>query len=136
MIQIEQATCTEALKGSMQEHFRQHAAIVGYDYKREEIAFLAMDNQVCVGAVVGESILGALHIQYLFVEEQYRGSGLGTKLMNKAIAYSSEKQYPFIFLSTIYPEALNFYKKMGFVIEFSRSGHSHKASLYYLRKDL
>ena len=43
-------------------------------------------------------------------------------------------------ISTIYimvdPNARGFYEKMGFELEFTRSGYKHNTSFHYLRKNL
>lgn len=92
------------------------------------------DGQV-FGGMIGEICWNWLEIQYLFVEETFRKSGYGSKLMIEAERIAKEKKCDFIKVDTLSFQALDFYKKHGYevygVIENAGS-HTH----YYLKKDI
>ena len=118
--------------------FSRHAiAMTGYDEKYEPVAFVAKDEKGSfAGAVVVVLFWGALHVKYVYVEEKFRDSGIGTKLMKHALQYGRNNQCAFAFVETMNFQALDFYRKMGFELEFTRPGYKHNTSFHYLRRDL
>lgn len=137
MISIKQDSLTEPLKKQLMEGFSRHAiSKTGIDGKTDSVAFLAFDKEILVGAIVVEVFWGALHIKYILVEESYRGSKIGSKLMETALAFGQSHNCPFAFVETMSFQALGFYQKMGFVLEYTRSGYAQNTSFHYLRKDL
>jgi hypothetical protein len=56
--------------------------------------------------------------------------------MKKALQYGRDKDCPFAFVETMSFQALDFYQKMGFQLELTRTGYAHGTSFHYLRKDL
>jgi ribosomal protein S18 acetylase RimI-like enzyme len=134
---IKQETLTDSLKKWIDEGFRQHAVeTVGFDGAIQPIAFVAYAGNDFVGAVVCNFFWGALHVKYIVVSKEHRNKGLGKTLMEKALGCGKENGCPFAFVETMNFQALEFYKKQGFVLEFSRFGYSHSCSFHYLRKDL
>lgn len=59
---------------------------------------------------------------------------MGVRLMECALKYGSDKACPFAFVETMSFQALGFYRKMGFELEFTRSGYKHGTSFHYLQK--
>ncbi len=134
---IAQAPLTEELKKQIYSGFSRHAiAATGYDEKSDPVSFVAKRGKIFAGAVVAELFWGALHVKYVFVEEHFRSSGLGSRLLQEALAYGRGHNCPFAFVETMSFQALAFYQKLGFQLEFSRQGLIHGASFHYLRKDL
>jgi ribosomal protein S18 acetylase RimI-like enzyme len=137
MLDIRQQALTEELKKQVYEGFSRHAiAMTGHDEKLESVAFVAMDGNAIAGAVVVERFWGALHVKYVYVDDLHRGQGLATRLIERALAYGRDHKCPFAFVETMSFQALGFYQKMGFELEFTRSGYAHGTSFHYLRKDL
>ena len=71
----------------------------------------------------------------LYVAEHARGSGLGTALMEQAFSFGKSHNHAFAFVETMSFQALEFYQKMGFFLEYTRTEYAHNASAHYLRKD-
>lgn len=137
MIEVQRQILSDALKKKIYEGFSRHAiAMTGFDEKFDPVAFIANEKNIFAGAIVVELFWGALHIKYVYVEAKYRGHGVATKLMEQALAYGRENQCPFAFVETMNFQALGFYQKMGFELEFTRSGYKHGTSFHYLRKNL
>ena len=137
MLDIEQQPLTEALKRYIYAGFSRHAiAMTGYNELSDPVVFVAMDADVLAGAIVVAKFWGALHVKYVYVDDAYRGQGLATRLMKQAFAYGRENKCLFAFVETMSFQALGFYQKMGFYLEFTRSGYIHGTSFHYLRKDL
>ncbi len=138
MIEIKEQSLSERLKKQIYEGFSRHAiAITGHDEKFDAVAFVAnAKRDSFAGAIVVELFWGALHVKYVYVEEEYRGHGVATKLMQHALAYGQDNRCPFAFVETMSFQALGFYLKMGFELEFTRSGYMYETSFHYLRKEL
>lgn len=137
MITFEQQPLTPELKKLINDGFSRYAmATVGHDEKNEPVAFLAMEGESVAGAVVVEIFWGALHVKNLFVEEGFRGHGLATQLMEQALAFGLENRCSFAFLETMSFQALGFYQKLGFELDFTREGFAHGTAMHYLKKVL
>lgn len=137
-ISIDQRPLSSELKQHIYQGFSQHAiAMTGYDEKFDPIAFIAQSEEGSfAGVIVVEQFWGALHIKYVYVEEKFREQGIATALMEYAFTYGRSCQCPFAFVETMSFQALGFYKKMGFKLEFTRPGYKHNTSFHYLRKNL
>ncbi len=137
MINICQQSITEPMKEQIDRSLGHHAIqIVGYDEKFEPVAFVAMDDEIFAGAIVVGLFWGALHVRKIYVDDAYRHQGLGSKLMELAFKYGLENKCPFAFVETMSFQALSFYEKNGFQLDFTRSGYSHGTSFHYLQKKL
>ncbi len=137
MINISQQLLTETMKEQIDRSLGLHAIqVVGHDEKYEPIAFVAIDDEIFAGAIVVGLFWGALHVRKIYVDDAYRHQGLGTKLMKLALTYGLEKKCPFAFVETMSFQALSFYQKNGFQLDFTRSGYSHGTSFHYLQKKL
>lgn len=135
MIEIRQQCLTEDLKKQIYEGFSRHAiSMIGHDEKFDPVAFIAYDQGCFAGAIVVELFWGALHVKYIYVDDGYRGKGVGARLMEYALKYGCDKACSFAFVETMSFQALDFYRKMGFELEFTRSGYKHGTSFHYLRK--
>lgn len=84
---------------------------------------------------MGEICWNWLEIHYLFVDEAFRKSGYGAKLLNEAEKIAKEKQCEFVKLDTLSFQALDFYIKQGYEVygQIENAGrHTH----YYMKKDI
>lgn len=128
---------TESLVEYMYEGFRQHALeTTGHDNDLTRYAFVANQGGKFAGAIVCHVIWKVLQIRQMFVEKPFRNQGLGSALMEKAIAEGKKRGCTVAFVETMSFQAMPFYLKMGFELEFSRPGFAHGALLHYLRKSL
>ncbi len=80
-------------------------------------------------------LYGCLHIDSLYVEETLRKQGYGTKLMQAAEKLGKERGCMFSTVNTMDWEALEFYKKLGYSVEFARQGYAKDSTFYFLRKE-
>jgi ribosomal protein S18 acetylase RimI-like enzyme len=56
--------------------------------------------------------------------------------MESALKYGRGNKCLFAFVETMSFQALDFYRKVGFELEFTRSGYKHRTLFHYLRKAL
>lgn len=97
--------------------------------------FLLGEKQQAYGGLLGEVCWNWLEIQYLYIEQDFRKLGYGTKLLYEVEKIARQKKCDFMKTDTLSFQALDFYKKHGFevygLIE-NAGGHTH----YYLKKSL
>ena len=98
--------------------------------------FIRGDHGNIVGGCAGDNMYGGMFVGQLWVNEQLRGKGYGTQLMQRAEDLAKESQCNFIAVNTFDWEALEFYKKLGYYVEFERKGFDKNSTFYFLRKDL
>lgn len=102
----------------------------------EPFAFLVVDetNRI-IGGCNGSIGYGWVYVDQLWVDEALRGSGYGTTLMKKAEELGKQRGCLSAAVNTMEWEALEFYKKIGYHVEFERKGLLPNATFYMLRKD-
>ncbi|MBX9976673.1 MAG: GNAT family N-acetyltransferase [Alphaproteobacteria bacterium] len=79
---------------------------------------------------------GGIYISWLYVEKAYHGQGYGGQLMQRVETFAKEKGTRFIDVCTMDFEALDFYKKHGYVVDFERHGFDGGSILYFMRKKI
>ena len=100
-------------------------------------AFFIRDEQgKIVGGCGGDNMYGCLYIGQLWIIQRLRGKGYGTKLMQEAENLAKKSGCNFLAVNTFDWEGLEFYKKLGFYVEFERKGFDKDSIFYFLRKDL
>lgn len=63
--------------------------------------------------------------------------GLGKKLMERVHEYGREVRCTMATVATIsFQNALEFYKRLGYVVDFERPGYIKQASAIFLKKNL
>lgn len=93
------------------------------------------DNEL-VGVVIVSFLWNAMEIDSLWVNESYRGKGVGSKLMEMAEDEGRKRGSSFAHTNTFTYQAPDFYKKCGY-IEFGRlDNFPEGCSLIYFRKSL
>ncbi|KTC64735.1 GNAT family acetyltransferase [Legionella adelaidensis] len=98
--------------------------------------FIRDEENVIVGGCSGGTLYGCIHIDNLWVDERIRNKGWGTKLVRAALSYGQEKGCAMATVNTMDWEALGFYQKLGFTLEFERHGFHKNSIFYFLRKEL
>ena len=92
------------------------------------------DGQV-IGAITGRAYYNEVHIGDLIIDENYRGNDIGTKLVRAVEDAYRGKGYTKITLTTFGFQAPDFYKKLGYSLEFVREDTDPKLSKYFFCKD-
>jgi GNAT superfamily N-acetyltransferase len=89
-----------------------------------------------LGGINGIIYYGCLYVDMLWVRSLLRGKGWGTKLMQEAENLGKKEGCSFSTVNTMDWEALPFYEKLGYTIEFTREGYQKNSKMYFLRKEL
>lgn len=108
------------------------------DGRYEDVCLCVKDNKGEVIAGLNGSICwNWMEIDFLWVDESFRGQGLGKKLLEEAERQAAAEQCTFIQLNTFSFQAPGFYEKNGFaaiaVIENAPRDHKHYYFIKYLR---
>lgn len=88
------------------------------------------------GVITGRAYYNEVHIGDLIVGEAYRKAGLGSRLVTAAEDAFRGKGYDVVTLTTFGFQAPEFYKKLGYTVEFIRENRDPKLRKYFLRKSL
>ena len=108
------------------------------DKSRTEIAFFVRDESGdIVGGVNGNyGTFGWLYVNALWVHEDQRGRGYGSKLMEKIEAEAVKHGCKNSFLNTMSFQAPEFYKKLGYRVFGELEDFPGEHSRIFLRKKL
>ena len=136
MIEVEyKENLDEEIYEIIDEEFNKFATKNGIVCNYKSFAFVAEEKSKIIGIITGNSYYKEVHISDLIVLEQYRNKHIGSKLMETVENYYKNKGYENINLTTYGFQALEFYKKCGFKVEFIRkSKENPKLNKYYLVK--
>lgn len=98
--------------------------------------YIKDSDQSVLGGASGVTYYGCLYVDMLWVETSIRGHGFGKKIMEEAEKIGKERNCSFATLNTMDWEALPFYQKLGYSIEFVREGYEKSSKMFMLRKGL
>lgn len=97
--------------------------------------FIKDQKESVVGGVSGALFYGSLYIDSLWVDAALRHQGWGTKLLIEAEKIGRMHGATFVTLNTMDWEALPFYQRLGYSIEFTREGYEKGSKMFMLRKN-
>ncbi len=89
-----------------------------------------------LGGIKGVSLYGCLYVDLLWVSSEYRHKGFGLSLVQAAEELGRQRHCTFSCLTTMDWEALPFYERQGYKVEFTRSGYEKNSKMHLLRKTL
>lgn len=93
------------------DYFAKHK----YGRRKKHMGFYAYDGKTRIGGIRGEITYNNwVWIDAFFVDESYRGSDIGTKLMSMAEAFAIKNKCTGMFTDTWDFQAKGFYEKAGF----------------------
>lgn len=94
------------------------------------------EKEEIVGGITAITFWHHVHVDFLWVSEEYRHEGYGSNLMNLIEEFAIEKECRLIKLDTFSFQAPNFYKKHGYKVIGVSKGHPKGHNHYYLEKRL
>lgn len=94
------------------------------------------ETQHILGGAKGAIFYGNLYVDALWINDKIRNQGWGSKLMQEAEKIGKECGCTFATVNTMDWEALPFYQKLGYIIEFTREGFENDSKMFMLRKNL
>lgn len=120
-----------------------HAPLIAFNAQMRNFAPDDPDFAVVVRDPDSDEIIGGLYacdefgwafIKYLVVPEDYRGTGLGTRLIQEAEEIARGRGYAGVWLSTYDFQARPFYEKMGYKLFGELEGGEGITATYFLKK--
>lgn len=100
-------------------------------------SIIAYEGSEIVGAITFILFYGEAYIDDFAVLEEYRHKGIGSKLIKEVENYCRDRGASHISLNTYEFQAPEFYKKMGYTVEFiSKSKIRKELDKYYFIKYL
>jgi GNAT superfamily N-acetyltransferase len=116
----------------------QAAKILGINKEAYPFAFFTRDDHgTIIAGCNGSVVYGSIYTDQLWVDEQYRGQGLGKQLMQQVHDYGRKIGCTMATVSTIsFQNAQSFYEHLGYVCDFERTGYIHDSTCLFLRKSL
>lgn len=124
---------TKVLWEGISEHAKQ---VRDLDPGRAFAFFIKDDARQIKGGCSGYMYYGCLYIDLLWVDESLRNQGYGKQLMQQAENLAKECKCRFLTVNTMDFEALDFYKKLGFIVEFMLDDFDKHSIFYFLRKKI
>ena len=89
-----------------------------------------------LAGLVAEAFGNWLEIEYLFVEEELRGQGIGSKLLQQAENEAKNRNCRFAFVNTYQFQAPDFYLSHGYKEVLTLQDYPYTGKRYYYQKDL
>ena len=123
--------------GFIHEEFTAYGNRCGVKLNYDEFCFSAENGDgKIIGVITGRAYYNEVHIGDLIVDERHRGTGLGSRLVRAAEDAYRDKGYDVVTLTTFGFQAPEFYKKLGYQVEFIRESRDPKLNKYFLKKAL
>ena len=89
-----------------------------------------------LAGMVAETFGNWLEIEYLYVRDDLRGKGIGSKILEKAEKESKSRGCKYSFVNIFNFQAPNFYKKHGYKEVFTLKEYPYTGERYYYTKVL
>ena len=89
-----------------------------------------------LAGLTGETFGNWLCIRFLFVSEQLRGKGIGSKLLEAAEREAKQRGCKYAFVDTFSFQAPAFYKKHGYQEVFTLEEYPYTGKRHYYMKEL
>ena len=125
----------ETIGDFIHNEFTRYGIQNGVTLNYDEFCFAAenADGKI-IGIITGRAYYNEVHIGDLIVAENHRGSGVGSQLVRAVEKEYRNKGYDVITLTSFGFQAPEFYKKLGYSVEFVRNNANPKLSKYFLKK--
>ena len=118
------------------KEFADYAVQNGVELNYDDFCFVEEEDGKILGAITGRAYYDEVHVVDLIVDPGCRRSGLGSRLVATVEEAYRNKGYAKITLTTFGFQAPEFYKKLGYQIEFVRESKDPKLNKYFLSKAL
>ena len=131
-VEDEEPVIGEFINREFTDYALQNDVVLNYD----DFCFVEEDDGKILGVITGRAYYDEVHVVDLIVDRNCRRSGLGSRLVAAVEETYKDKGYGKITLTTFGFQAPEFYKKLGYQIEFVRENKDPKLSKYFLSKTL
>lgn len=119
------------------KEFTDYGTSNGVKLNYDEFCFIAEDSEGNLsGVITGRAYYNEVHIGDLIVGSNARRSGLGSRLVKAVEDTYRGKGFDIVTLTTFGFQAPEFYKKLGYELEFVRENKDPELSKYFFKKKL
>ena len=94
------------------------------------------DSGELMAGLVAVTFGNWLEIEYLFVKEDLRGQGIGSKLLQQAESEAKKRNCRYVFVNTYQFQAPAFYQKQGYKEVFTLKDYPYTGQRHYYQKNL
>ncbi|WEZ84282.1 GNAT family N-acetyltransferase [Rhizobium sp. 32-5/1] len=122
-----------AIVSVLQKHAAGH---IGPTMDKTDFAVLLRDPDTLevMGGLYGMDGFGWAFVKYLAIPDQYRGQGLGSRLIHEAETIARARGYIGVWLDTFEFQAKPFYEKLGYEVFGALEGGPNAIPRYFLKK--
>ncbi len=137
-INVSDDACADEAKQGALASLREHteASVGPLTVEGDPLTVLAFIGKELVGGLVGKTFYNWLYVDLVWVQEECRRSGIGSRVMKAAERRARERKLNGIYLWTESWQAPLFYTKLGYTqfVEFKNCppGHSRIGFCKYL----
>jgi ribosomal protein S18 acetylase RimI-like enzyme len=136
-IRTSEGACPKEISDTAIASLRRHAASSnGVLTEDKPLSVLAFMEERLVGGLIGKVFWNWLYADLVWVEEEFRGRGIGTRVMRTAEEHALNMKLTGIYLWTETWQAPGFYTKLGYTqfVEFKNfpPGHNRLGFFKYL----
>ena len=132
-INIDDSKAGEFINQAFTEYSQKRDVNLNY----EEYCYIAEnDDGEIIGAITGRAYYNEVHIGDLIVDEKYRGHNAGSELVRTVEDAYRNRGYEKVTLTTFGFQAPEFYKKLGYSLEFVREDKDPMLSKYFYSKSI
>ena len=117
--------------------------IRSYNRSKREVAeseplnlYIEDEHGEIMAGLVAETFGNWLEIEYLFVKEDLRGQGIGSKLLQQAESEAKKRNCRSVFVNTYQFQAPAFYQKQGYKEVFTLKDYPYDGQRHYYQKNL
>ena len=117
--------------------------IRSYNRSKREVAeseplnlYIEDEHGDIMAGLVAETFGNWVEIEYLFVKEDIRGQGIGSKLLEQAESEAKMRNCRFAIVNTYQFQAPAFYQKQGYKEVFILKDYPYTGQRHYYQKDL
>lgn len=135
-MEIKRVTEDDRTGEFIDEEFSDYAMDCDVALNFEEFCFEAEEDGKIAGIITSRAYYNEVHIGDLIVGKEYRRDGIGRKLVAAVEDAYKGKDYEKITLTTFGFQAPEFYKKLGYELEYIREDTDPKLSKYFYLKRL
>lgn len=99
-------------------------------------AFHAVEAGEIVGGAIGRVHFSQFYLDNIWVKEEFRSEGLGTKIHESVVACAKQCACQRIQLNTLNEKAIGFYTRLNYEILATIEGYVDGFNLYYMAKKI
>ena len=135
-MEIKRVADDDRISDFINEEFTDYSTACEVALNYEEFCYAAEEDGKILGVITGRAYYNEVHIGDLIVSKECRRDGVGSKLVATVENAFSGKGYEKIALTTFGFQAPEFYKKLGYELEFVREDKNPKLNKYFYVKKI